>query len=81
MMPFVAALALLMTTPPPPSPSAPEKADAHHERTDADPFRLEAVRGGVYVLYGRGGNVGVTFSLSDAASMKFPLSSEYTTSL
>jgi glyoxylase-like metal-dependent hydrolase (beta-lactamase superfamily II) len=58
MMPFVAALALLMTTPPPPSPSAPEKADAHHERTDADPFRLEAVRGGVYVLYGRGGNVG-----------------------
>jgi cyclase len=47
---LLAAPAATATTPPP--------ANEHHERADTDPLKLEAVRGGVYVLYGRGGNVG-----------------------
>ncbi len=30
----------------------------HHERALQDPFRLQPLTGGVYALYGRGGNVG-----------------------
>jgi cyclase len=30
----------------------------HHEREAADPFTLKPLAGGVYALYGRGGNVG-----------------------
>lgn len=36
-------------------PAAPQQ---HHERTADDPFRLQPLAGGVYALYGRGGNVG-----------------------
>ncbi len=37
----------------------------HHERAPDDPFRLQPLAGGVYCLYGRGGNVGF-FVGSDA---------------
>ena len=33
-------------------------AQDHHEQAPADPFRLQPLAGGVYALYGRGGNVG-----------------------
>jgi len=39
---------------PAPSPSPQQ----HHERAPDDPFRLQPLAGGVYCLYGRGGNVG-----------------------
>jgi cyclase len=37
-----------------PTPAAAE----HHEQTPADPFRVKPLAGGVFALYGRGGNVG-----------------------
>jgi glyoxylase-like metal-dependent hydrolase (beta-lactamase superfamily II) len=40
-------------------------AQQHHERAPDDPFRLQPLSGGVYCLYGRGGNVGF-FVGSDA---------------
>jgi glyoxylase-like metal-dependent hydrolase (beta-lactamase superfamily II) len=33
-------------------------AQGHHQQAPADPFRLQPLSGGVYALYGRGGNVG-----------------------
>lgn len=30
----------------------------HHQQAPQDPFRLQALAGGIYALYGRGGNVG-----------------------
>ncbi len=33
-------------------------AQEHHQQPPADPFRLQPLSGGVYALYGRGGNVG-----------------------
>jgi glyoxylase-like metal-dependent hydrolase (beta-lactamase superfamily II) len=58
MTPLLAAAFALLMAPPPSPPPTPENAEAHHERAATDPFRLEAIRDGVYVLYGRGGNVG-----------------------
>ena len=47
-----AALALLAAAPnPTPTPD-------HHERKPGDVFRLQPLAGGVYALYGRGGNIG-----------------------
>jgi cyclase len=54
---LLSTLALLLAPPPAAAPATPAAAE-HHERSATDPFRLEEVRGGVYVLYGRGGNVG-----------------------
>jgi glyoxylase-like metal-dependent hydrolase (beta-lactamase superfamily II) len=48
----LAAAALVAATPnPTPTPD-------HHERKPGDVFRLQPLPGGVYALYGRGGNVG-----------------------
>ncbi len=33
-------------------------AQNHHQQAPTDPFRLQPLAGGVYALYGRGGNVG-----------------------
>jgi cyclase len=57
---FIPLSIALVAAPPvvPPARSTPRAAE-HHDRAPEDPFRLEEVRGGVYVLYGRGGNVGV----------------------
>jgi cyclase len=33
-------------------------AQEHHQQAPSDPFRLQPLAGGVYALYGRGGNVG-----------------------
>ena len=41
---------------PVPTPTPPG-AD-HHDQAPKDPFRLQPLRGNVYALYGRGGNVG-----------------------
>ncbi|HLN81067.1 MAG TPA: MBL fold metallo-hydrolase, partial [Thermoanaerobaculia bacterium] len=32
-------------------------AQDHHQQAPTDPFRLQPLSGGVYALYGRGGNV------------------------
>ena len=37
---------------------SPTPTPDHHERKPGDVFRLKALSGGVYALYGRGGNVG-----------------------
>lgn len=34
------------------------RGQEHHQKAPADPFRLQALSGGVHALYGRGGNVG-----------------------
>lgn len=34
------------------------RAQSHHEQPAADPFRLQALSGGVHALFGRGGNIG-----------------------
>ncbi len=47
----LALLALALATP-------ARAADDHHDRNPDDPFRLQPLRGGVYALYGRGGNIG-----------------------
>ena len=36
----------------------PAAAQSHHDRKPEDPFRLQKLTSSVYVLYGRGGNVG-----------------------
>jgi cyclase len=41
---------------PPASPAV--QAQEHHERAPEDPFRVQELRGGVYALFGRGGNIG-----------------------
>jgi cyclase len=41
-----------------PAASPAAQAQEHHERAPDDPFRLQGLRGGVYALFGRGGNVG-----------------------
>jgi len=48
-------LPLTQATPAPPASPAP---DAHHDQKPDDPFKLQPLAGGVYALYGRGGNVG-----------------------
>lgn len=50
---FVSALALLFSLVP-----APVLAQEHHDRKPEDVFKLKKLAGGVYALYGRGGNVG-----------------------
>jgi glyoxylase-like metal-dependent hydrolase (beta-lactamase superfamily II) len=48
----LAAVALVAASPnPTPTPD-------HHERKPGDVFRLQPLSGGVYALYGRGGNIG-----------------------
>jgi cyclase len=51
-----AAPILLAQAPPKPSPT-PAGAD-HHDAAPKDPFRLQPLKGNVYCLFGRGGNVG-----------------------
>ncbi|MCA1612329.1 MAG: MBL fold metallo-hydrolase [Acidobacteria bacterium] len=43
---------------PAPAPRATPGAAEHHDQAPEDPFRLQPLSGGVYALYGRGGNVG-----------------------
>jgi glyoxylase-like metal-dependent hydrolase (beta-lactamase superfamily II) len=50
------AAPVLIAQAPKPSPTPPG-AD-HHDAAPKDPFRLQPLRGNVYCLYGRGGNVG-----------------------
>jgi cyclase len=40
------------------TPLAARSADDHHDRSPSDVFKLAPLSGGVYALYGRGGNVG-----------------------
>jgi cyclase len=47
----LAGLSMLLIT-------VPVLAQNHHQQAPADPFRLQPLPGGVYALYGRGGNVG-----------------------
>lgn len=42
----------------PASAQAPAPTPGHHDRPAAGPFTLKPLRGGVYALHGRGGNVG-----------------------
>jgi hypothetical protein len=49
LLPGLLALSLQAPTPTPAQ---------HHERAPNDPFRLQALAGGVHALYGEGGNVG-----------------------
>jgi cyclase len=42
---------------PPRSPSPTPSAADHHDRSPEDVFRVQPLSGGVYALYGRGGNV------------------------
>ncbi len=50
---LLAALVVLVGAAPNPTPT-PD----HHDRKPGDVFRLQPLSGGVYALYGRGGNVG-----------------------
>src|SRR5712692_9519475 len=43
---------------PAPKPSATPAGADHHDRQPADVFRVKPLSGGVYALYGRGGNIG-----------------------
>lgn len=52
-----AALAALISLPAAAQTAAPAPT-AHHDRKPEDVFRLQPLAGGVYALYGRGGNVG-----------------------
>ena len=50
---LLAALVVLVGAAPSPTPT-PD----HHDRKPGDVFRLQPLSGGVYALYGRGGNIG-----------------------
>jgi cyclase len=41
-----------------PAASPAAQVQEHHERAPDDPFRVQALNGGVYALFGRGGNIG-----------------------
>ena len=61
-MPRIAAGALALslcaaTAAAAPAPN-PTPTPDHHDRKPEDVFRLQPLRGSVYALYGRGGNVG-----------------------
>lgn len=43
---------------PAPKPTATPAGDDHHDRQPSDIFRVKPLAGGVYALYGRGGNIG-----------------------
>ena len=51
------ALAVIALAPVRPAAAQTPAPPSHHERAPEDPFRLQPLAGGVYVLYGRGGNV------------------------
>jgi len=53
---FALSASVVLAQAPKPSPTPPG-AD-HHDAPPASPFRLQPLRGNVYCLYGRGGNVG-----------------------
>jgi cyclase len=53
---WLAALALAAV--PVVSAQAPTPTPDHHERTPQDIFKVKPLSGGVYALYGRGGNIG-----------------------
>jgi len=44
--------------PPPPPAASPSPGPEHHDRAPTDIFRLQPLAGGVYALFGRGGNIG-----------------------
>ena len=54
---FLACAALALASAGPAQQPQPATQE-HHERAPEDPFRLLPLSGGVYALYGRGGNVG-----------------------
>jgi len=61
--PAAVALVVLVAATPNPTPT-PD----HHDRKPGETFRLQPLSGGVYALYGRGGNIGF-FVGSDAVVM------------
>lgn len=55
---FTAPVFLLEAQAPKPAPTPTPPGADHHDQAPKDPFRLQPLRGNVYALYGRGGNIG-----------------------